>query len=215
MKPSHITFTGLDEATDLEKVVALSKMENCEWGILFSRNRQGIDPRYPSMEVIEKLLDAELTFAAHLCGKIAQQVMETSRIDIDLSKFNRVQVNHIAPSAAALARFSDNIGLPVIGQWRDSNRFPEIYEGVSWLYDPSGGNGFLPTVWPENPSEHPVGYAGGINADNVATVIAAIGSLSPAGYWIDMESGVRTENLLDLRKVQAVIENVALSETHC
>lgn len=56
---------------------------------------------------------------------------------------------------------------------------------------------------------------GGINADNVAIVIEAIGSLSPAGYWIDMESGVRTENLLDLNKVQAVIEKVALTESHC
>lgn len=214
MKLTHITFTGIDAQTDFEELKNISARTDCEWGILFSRNRQGMDPRYPSEEVVEAALSTGLVFAAHLCGKIAHQVMETSSIDMDLSRFSRVQVNHTNPVPAVLARFANKIGLPVIAQWRDSKLFPEEYEGVSWLYDPSGGRGTSPEEWPLNPSRQPVGYAGGINPSNVAEVVAMVRERSPAGFWIDMETGIRTDNILDLAKVQAVIDNVESSLSH-
>lgn len=216
MKLNHITFTGIDASTDLERVKDISARRECEWGVLFSRNRQGIDPRYPDMKSIERILSTGLTFAAHLCGKIAQQVMEAGNLgDFNFEGFARVQVNHTNPSPVVLARFSEAIGKPVIAQWRDTNAFPSEYEGVSWLFDPSGGNGLSPKEWPYNNSREPVGYAGGINPGNVASILETISSRSPAGFWIDMETGVRTDDLFDLDKVQAVIESVESKLSHC
>lgn len=208
MKPNHITFTGIDYQTDLEDLKAVSKEFPCEWGILFSVDQQGLDQRYPAHHIIEAALSSDLMFSAHLCGKYAHEVMETSQSQLDLSRFTRVQVNHTKPDPAALARFSDKVGIPVIAQWRDSEQFPENYKGVSWLYDTSGGRGTMPDHWPINTSNNMAGYAGGINPTNVAQVIAAVKDLSPAGYWIDMETGVRTNNDLDLEKVRAVINAV-------
>jgi len=205
MKPNHVTFTGIDYDTNLEELKVVSAEYACEWGILFSPAQQGLDPRYPAHHIIEAALSCDLMFSAHLCGEYAREVMETSQSRLDLSRFARVQVNHTKPDPVALARFSEKLGIPVIAQWRDSERFPESYEGVSWLYDTSGGRGTCPDMWPTNPSNNMVGYAGGINPTNVAEVLDAVKDLSPAGYWIDMETGVRTNNFLDLGKVRAVL----------
>ena len=52
-----------------------------------------------------------------------------------------------------------------------------------------------------------LGFAGGIGPDNVLDVIRDIGPRDP--YWIDMESGVRTDDKLDLAKVRRVLEQIA------
>jgi phosphoribosylanthranilate isomerase len=50
-----------------------------------------------------------------------------------------------------------------------------------------------------------VGYAGGINPDNAAEVVSRI---QADRYWIDMETGVRTGDWLDLDKCEAVCRAV-------
>jgi len=68
------------------------------------------------------------------------------------------------------------------------------------------------------------GFAGGITPDNVVKVLDTISKISnlhydvksellgyiqsPPGTWIDMESGVRTDNEFDLKKVEKVLETV-------
>jgi hypothetical protein len=68
------------------------------------------------------------------------------------------------------------------------------------------------------------GFAGGIGPDNVVKVLDTITKVSnlhydvrselmgynhsPPGTWIDMESGVRTDNEFDLKKVEKVLETV-------
>ena len=181
--------------------------------MLFSRNRQGIDNRYPAMVTIHNILEmaeqADICLAAHLCGKHAQHIMEGSfdRASLPLAGFSRIQVNHTNPEPRRLAAFAV-VGQPVIAQWREPESFPGEYMGIEWLYDPSGGRGLSPDRWPENPSHHRAGYAGGIHHENVASVVAAIGERSKAGYWIDMESGVRSDNLFDLNLVERVCAEV-------
>lgn len=209
MRPDFITFTGIDAQTDLEKVAALSGRYPIEWGILFSRNRQGLDNRYPVMDVVERVFDLKnkgpLKIAAHLCGKHAQEVMtgDFDRETLPLGAFDRIQVNHVAPDAKRLRAFAIP-GQAVIAQWRDPDSFPSEYQGIDWLYDPSGGRGLQPQGWPANEGDHRVGYAGGINPQNAATVNAEVARKSPAGYWLDMESGIRRDDWLDLDLVEQV-----------
>lgn len=210
MRPTHFTFTGVDADTDLGELAKISKLHDCEWGVLFSKNRQGIDPRYPSLARIDEITaNQTLVYAAHLCGKVAQQVMETGTTDLDLSRFSRVQVNHNDPNPRILAEFSQRLGKPVIAQWRDPVAFPEAtFEGVFWLYDLSGGRGVEVDEFPTNTSAHEVGYAGGFKPETISSLLNKVKELSPAGFWLDMESGVRTENVFDLKKVQDVLDGI-------
>lgn len=90
---------------------------------------------------------------------------------------------------------------------------------VSVLLDMSGGKGVSPEEWepPLSLCCLPVdtGYAGGISPDNIEQVLDATekavrgGEKPLARYWIDMESGVRTDNKFDLTKVERVLQAVA------
>lgn len=77
-------------------------------------------------------------------------------------------------------------------------------------HDIAGGRGRIPASWPANPpAGRRVGFAGGLNPDNVAQHVEAIAGSRDLTYWIDMESGVRDDdNRFSLDKCQAVCEAV-------
>ena len=52
-----------------------------------------------------------------------------------------------------------------------------------------------------------IGYAGGISPDNVADKLTYLfENVRDGEFWIDMESGVRTDDWFDLDKVRRVLE---------
>lgn len=100
---------------------------------------------------------------------------------------------------------------------------------VKILFDQSRGKGiYQPIKW--NPEMHKLlgrshcGFAGGISPDNCEMVSKKIMHLSnlhydvrsellgrnlcPPSTWIDMESGVRTDNEFDLKKVERVLKTM-------
>ncbi|MCY1371480.1 hypothetical protein D9M69_586260 [compost metagenome] len=80
---------------------------------------------------------------------------------------------------------------------------------LDWLFDTSFGTGASPMNWPSLPSEGPFcGYSGGINPGNVRDVLRSIDAKPGYLYWIDMESGVRTDGWLDLAKCEEVCRAV-------
>ncbi len=203
-KPEFITFTGADNVTNVQTMRLLSGTWPIEWGILFSPSRQGNDHRYPSN--FAKFLGTDLKLSAHLCGKYSRAIVEKREfaLPICLSHFGRAQINHRSPDQDIISDFqkAQDLG-QCIGQWR-SDTFPETSK-IAWLYDISGGHGSLPSVWPKHPGYF-VGYAGGINPENVVDIIQKIDANGP--YWIDMESGVRTNNFLDLNLCERVCRAV-------
>lgn len=202
--PEFITFTGLDERTDLARAWYLSGRYPVEFGVLFSRTRAGRDPRYPSNDVLSDILSYPFPLlSAHICGSFADDIMrgDSPHFGCDLGCFRRVQVNHRQPSALAIRVFAKGWGLRGIGQTRIE--FPRDTQ-IDWLFDRSGGRGEPPTSWPHQPVNRMVGYAGGVNPDNAASFVAT----RTGRYWIDMESGVRTDNWLDLDKCEAVCRAV-------
>lgn len=203
-KPDFITFTGADDWTDVDGMRALAQRYPIEWGVLFSHSRQGIDPRYPR-EGLSRICRSGLLLAAHLCGSYARLVMagEEPSFPYDNGFFDRIQVNHPAPSVSALAAFQAGRGAQIIAQCR-GEAFP-AETSIGWLFDASGGRGVAPSVWPPHPGRL-VGYAGGICPDNVTQVIADIGATAP--YWLDMESGVRTDDRFDLGLCERVCQEV-------
>lgn len=86
--------------------------------------------------------------------------------------------------------------------------FPEKSTDSFMLFDTSGGRGKLPDSIPSHPG-YTVGYSGGINPENVVEYIQRIPGLEEdSKYWIDMESGVRTNNWLDLNKCEEVCKKI-------
>ncbi len=206
MKPEFITFTGADNWTDVDGMRALSKRYPIEWGILFSPKRQGNDPRYPDGQAMSRLIWSDLRLSAHLCGAYSESVMAgESIIDIpvDLGYFQRIQVNHAAPVPARIIQFRNGWGrMRCIAQSR-TDAFPTD-TSVDWLFDRSAGSGIVPTAWPPHPGgRRLLGYAGGIGPDTIASVMSALKQMT-GPYWIDMESGVRTDDRFDLDKCRQV-----------
>lgn len=210
--PTFITFTGLDAWTDLDRVEELSQRYPIEWGILFSPKRQGEEARYPSLFNVGRMTHrlGNLNLAAHLCGEHARTVLAQANLPTLKSwldcAFGRFQINTSDPTASPrmVAEFADNFGGTGILQSRSTGSFPPD-TSVEWLYDTSGGRGEAPKAWPPHPGRK-VGYAGGITHENARDILAAINAAGP--YWIDMESGVRTDDRLDLGKCEAVCRAV-------
>ena len=213
--PDFMTFTGIDAWTDLDRVEDLSRRYPIEWGILFSPKRQGVDPRYPSLFHAGLITHqiGNLHLAAHLCGGHARDVLEKGRCStltpwIDCV-FGRFQINTSDPADPhRVAEFADNHGGTGILQCQ--GLFPNTCE-VDWLQDGSGGRGVHPDGWLSPEEGGPfVGYAGGLGPDTIATALPAIQATIPPNtpYWIDMESGIRTDDRLDLDKCEAVCRAV-------
>lgn len=213
-QPELITFTGVDERTSIQELREISQEFSwkVEFGILFSENKQGKAPRYPSIDFVKSIRGqdfGDIGFAAHLCGKYTQTIMDGDfpNIPINLHMFDRIQINHSKPSPANIRAFASQYqNCDVIAQWRNPIEF-EPFDEFSWLYDPSGGRGEKPEGWPMHPGGgRLVGYAGGINPDNVLQTLMQIDC--EHDYWIDMESGVRTDDWFDLNKVRSVCKQV-------
>ena len=76
---------------------------------------------------------------------------------------------------------------------------------VSVLLDASGGQG-IDTPLRILKTLGKVGYAGGFNPDNVADKLTYLfENVHHGEFWIDMESGVRTDDWFDTDKVRRVL----------
>jgi hypothetical protein len=228
MKIKTVTITGADDKTDINKMIELSnKYPFIEWGILFSVSKQGNTPRYPSINWITKLLDAgfehNMSFSAHLCGEHSRNAIEYTDGDSDLLLdiiygysfiFNRVQLNF---NARNLKIDYDTFSSFVCGtktciiQHNESNKIfcDEIIKmgcKVHFLYDGSGGRGNLPKEWKPKINGYFTGYAGGLNPENIAQELHHISTVNSDEIWVDTETGVRTNDVLDFDKVEAFLK---------
>lgn len=81
---------------------------------------------------------------------------------------------------------------------------------ISLLHDSSGGFGREITEVSEPTTGNFTGYTGGIKSENVAKIVELIENTNSQGneYYIDMESGARTNNVFSLEKCQKVIDNL-------
>lgn len=217
MKPLFLTFTGIDERTDLARVVELSMRFPLEWGVLVSPSKQGT-PRYPPDSCIARIVEGTpgVRLAMHLCGGDARDVIAHGRSRHDAilrSGFVRAQVNTADPTVdpAAIARWAERNRIRAILQSRGEGFPPSIH--TDWLFDTSGGRGQLPATWPAPASDDDrlVGFAGGLSPHNIASAVESIGSTMPASsrYWLDMESRIRdSSDWLDLDLCEAVCRAV-------
>ena len=210
--PSFIAFTGVDRTDLLPGMKQLSARYPIEWGVLVDPDQED-KPLFPDADVRQALLaERDLRWAAHICGAGARDIVAAPLTTaVAVAGAQRVQVNHSFqgsdPAQVAAARdYGRRRGVRTVLQCAAA--FSDA-PGVDWLYDVSFGAGIKPDRWPALPVDGPFcGYSGGIGPDTVGDIMARIAAPDGALYWIDMESGVRTEGAFDLAKCDAVCRAV-------
>jgi len=225
MKLRYATFTGADDNTDLSELQRISnEYPFVEWGFLLSQNKKGTQ-RYPSASTFEKINELHVKKSIHICGSICKSIVENGAISDknDVSLFMSAMKNPLT-TRCQLNFNLENTKLDLLNMsWfalRFFNKFilqqnksnspliDSIYPFVSKtkrlqvLFDCSGGCG---TEIEKIPSLIPdifCGYAGGLSPENLEKKLQEIESVVDGNeIWIDMESGVRTNNEFDLNKV--------------
>ena len=158
-----------------------------------------------------------MNLALHVCGKLARDVAKTGSLEgvkefvgsyFDL--FQRIQLNLVGSTIKV--PITDTMGKEIIIQTNLDNKesaknyeLMKEVEGIVFLSDKSGGHGevtdfdFFDTYQ---------GFAGGLNPENILERKADIDYLVEYDYWMDMESGVRTDDWLDLDKVEDICTKV-------
>jgi hypothetical protein len=221
--PRQVTFTGVDvrcleDSTANRRLIELNaKYSVAEWGMLTKPNQKN-EGRFLTIATIMNNA-RNMRVAVHLCGGYSNRIManQYENLALPTKYIRRFQVNHTSPDPEMLYHLKNYHDKPVIGQWRKPETGPwgnKEYSSqqrsccryIQWLYDCSGGKGVRPDKWPNwfEQAGGWVGIAGGIDESNVFKTLydAAPDNMQ---YWIDMESGVRTNDRFDLDKVQAVL----------
>jgi hypothetical protein len=227
VKLTRVTITGADDQVDPKALRDLSEeFPFVEWGILRSRKLNEFiggawyttcAPRYPSPRWRDRLCAAggkSLQTASHLCGELSRLAMagEDGWIHYDALSYQRVQLNGFSKYRLPMLRCAE---LHPNREWIlqtahieseiHALELEKLHPNVTHLLDASGGRGEV-AIWAERPEKR-LGYAGGIGPDNVVQQIEHLLSYTTEqDFWIDMESGVRTDDRFDLDKVHRVLE---------
>ena len=217
---TKVTFTGIDERTDMRRVKELQRRYPfAEFGILLSYDWKENGRRFPDPEILSRLDKTGLSLSAHFCGQAATDIVIGKRFMVRelcrpyLRLFRRCQLNLRANGLFSNLRKLPPI--PYINEVIVQMHTPELCEQfltgerprhLAFLLDASGGAGIdTPIRILTSPGAH-IGYAGGIGPDNVEGKLRTLLEYdSKEKFWIDMETRVRTEEWLDLDKVEQVL----------
>lgn len=213
-----VTFTGVDAATDPDRLQQLhSRYPRTELAVLAGGANRC---RHQSLDAVAGwgrfAAAARVPMALHLCGPHARAVntaTDTAAVLELCAGFQRVQINAARYDPDRVAAFADAVGCrSVILQHRGGfdAGLPVVHPKVEYLFDRSGGRGrSCFDDWPPPPDTRTrVGYAGGMSPRNIAAALAAVHRFAQGRVWLDMETGVRTDDRLDLDKVEAVCQTV-------
>lgn len=226
MKLKTVTITGADNKTNIGDMVSLSKKYPfVEWGILFSPKRKG-EARYPDTAWLNDLYmhwrSSDVILSAHLCGGYTAEMLtgnkhflETLMSEGYMDMFSRFQLNFNAGkhkvNAPAFFQLLSELNFEFILQHNKANaEIVQLATGkknISFLYDSSGGRGNLNADWKPPVSAHFTGYAGGLSPENLETELQKIATVcGDTEIWIDTETRVRTNDVLDMEKVEQFLE---------
>lgn len=225
-----VSFAGVDSRTNIERLVTIHEnapsKDFVEYGLLLSKHWYENGNRYFYPELLDAFEDTGLNLCGHLCGSIAREAVAGNwepfmeLVGEHIHLFNRLQLNIANYRSSNPERLKITPPEPVkevIIQQKAAYDCKLFYEwhlkhpgdrSLSILIDGSGGRGISKDIIPLYGIEK-VGYAGGVNPENVASKASALlRDNAVSDFWIDMESGVRTDDWFDVGKVEAVIETV-------
>lgn len=229
-----VSFVGVDEQTNFADLELLSNsfggLGRIEWSVLFSDTKSlTSDSRYPSYKFCKDFLEksAKTNYvhsSLHLCGSVIERYLKKEQDVMDLCKdAHRIQLNlnikEYPDHEKLIERLSSVVKdfghLIILQQNKTKAKFMQTFLAqepfqICILHDGSGGFGREITNVVPPYEKYFTGYAGGIKPENVAKIVNLIENNNPNNkrYYIDMESGVRTNNLLSIDKCAEVMKNL-------
>lgn len=223
---TRVSLTGPDDRTELAPLIALSqRYPRVEWALLYVPHNEGA-PRNPTQlwrESFFRVAELASRSAVHLCGALAFEQLLAGTLPADVLQARRLQLN----INARKKDFTDEqvlevyaraleLGRDVILQYHPNTAAlieqfvlatpASERSRVHVLMDASRGTGKAPDVWarPVALDSFYVGYAGGIGPENIESVVRDVAALGQP-CWVDMESGIRTDNEFDAARAEAVL----------
>ena len=183
---NKISFCGIDDNVDINKLIEISKTySGVEWSVLLHPGREGT-LRYPSKNTLEKFKKSGLNISCHLCGQNIGNIFNGDfTILKELSEFNRVQINATVENGINIEDYQtssiiNNLctciesfkNINWILQYNEQTKnycskiMSKNYKNVHILIDYSCGKGKYNPKFPDI-NYHTIGYAGGINNENI------------------------------------------------
>jgi phosphoribosylanthranilate isomerase len=235
MKNLHlVSFVGVDEKTDFSELEKISGsyagLGFIEWSVLYSDSKSvGNYARYPSYNFCKEFLEksAKTNYvhsSLHLCGSVIERYLNKEEEVMKLCQnAQRIQLNLNIANYTDYPKLTERLWSVVkqyghsviLQQNKTKSKFMEVFLKdnifpISILHDGSGGFGREITEVVPPDEKYFTGYAGGIKPENVVKIVDLIEMNNPKGliYYIDMESGVRTDNVFSLEKCFKVLDNL-------
>jgi hypothetical protein len=215
---------------DIDQLLKLLKnyaVDNLELSTAFSlKYLNGLD-RFASVDFInlfnKKLKENNIKTSIHLFGELAKIIGNESIPNniinlinwdlIDRIQLNRYSVNiDIALENLSKLNFSGRLILPVNKKDFDIIEFP-LDDKVDWLYDCSHGKGIEINSYPIDPlinRQGKIGFAGGINENNILKLNNEILALGFKNYYLDIESGIRENDRISFEKIKNILEIIVI-----
>lgn len=228
-----VSFVGVDVHTNFQDVLhlAANSLIQTEFSVLYSDTKsKGNYVRYPSYDFCQKFLDWAATIGVHgslhLCGSVIERYLKQEQDVMDLcEKAHRIQLNlnikdfpdHEKLTDDILAVIQAHKHRVILQQNKTKQAFMKVFleksdAPISLLHDGSGGFGREISEVVEPDATHFTGYAGGIKPENVEKIVELIEDSNPfdKDFYIDMESGVREDNVFSIEKCRQVLEKLDL-----
>jgi hypothetical protein len=227
MNINKVTISGPDDKVNHDDLMGLQNdFPFVEWGILISRKRMGTN-RYPSKEWLKKV-HYDLNVSYHLCGDIVREFVAGKHSVVWEAgiHWKRLQLNfsfkedkNYLPNLLEISETARNTPYKSFilaynnGSKKTLDTFIENHismpDNIHFLYDSSGGRGTEIKLL-KQPLINYTGYAGGISPDNVFVICDTLSNMEwQDNIWIDMETGVRTNDEFDIDKVRKVLTECA------
>lgn len=208
----NITFTGIDKFTSLEALSTLikSSKHSIEIGFLLSTTHLGKVNKYPTMDWISSNVTLFPRTCLHVCGKMALSMLEDHLLKDITNHVQRIQIN----GTFSIDQVSNICSLypnHMIITQHNSNNLPLVNvpnTNHSILIDNSGGRGISPDKWNDVVTHKPLGFSGGLNPSNINEEWNKIKPLFKPNSWLDMESGVRTDDKFDIQKINNILSSL-------
>lgn len=214
------SFSGVDKFIKPQEMESLYNYAkdlniNIEFGLLYSYTNT--ENKYIPLENIINIIEFGLSSICtlHICGKLAVTDYINGVGDAyELSQyFHTVQLNFKAQDQSLSKlkeRFENCSGQTIITQHNEANRdlWHQLgYDNHSVLYDMSGGHGLIPSEYlPPMYAGKIFGYAGGLSPESIPEEFPKILKVvEDEPFWIDMESGIRSDGWFDINKCKIVI----------
>ena len=222
MNIKYVTFTGVDNWTDLDELERIQQQyPYAEFGVLASYHWSENGPRFPEPSVFDNLKGRKLNLSLHLCGSLAikcvQQDFEPAiaLLGDNFNLFKRVQLNmHLnqaTPEQLAALTLKGSLEQIIVQMHQPDLCRTFLAAGhhsqnLCYLLDASGGAGIDTPIDIVSQPGIEVGYAGGMGVSNVWSKLKTLlQHESGSVFWIDMETKVRTHEILDLELVKQVL----------